>query len=82
MCFNHGYRQWEIVDILKNNLVWRNTKESVKGEYEVPSLVEDLVLLELNPAERLLYEYAAAGMLPKGELIIAKTSSELIFILF
>ena len=39
-----------------NNLYWRNTKESVKDEYTVPEVVEDLVLLDFTEVEKVLYE--------------------------
>jgi hypothetical protein len=38
-----------------NNLYWRNTKESIKNEYELPPLVDDVVFLELTPIELALY---------------------------
>lgn len=38
-----------------NNLYWRNTKESVKDEYVVPGVVEDLVLLNFTDVEKAMY---------------------------
>jgi hypothetical protein len=38
-----------------NNLFWRNTKESVKNEYELPPVIEDLVLLDYTHIEKALY---------------------------
>jgi len=45
------------------NLYWRHTKESVKGEYEIPDCVEELVLVEFNDLEKIIYE----GMDPVDE---------------
>jgi hypothetical protein len=42
-----------------NNLYWRNTKENVKNEYELPPLIEDLVLLNFTPIESVLYTDSA-----------------------
>lgn len=42
-----------------NNLYWRNTKESVKNEYEIPPVVEDLKLLNFTPIEKILYSDCA-----------------------
>eukprot|EP00029_Vermamoeba_vermiformis_P008910 TRINITY_DN4297_c0_g2_i1.p1 TRINITY_DN4297_c0_g2~~TRINITY_DN4297_c0_g2_i1.p1 ORF type:complete len:610 (-),score=224.30 TRINITY_DN4297_c0_g2_i1:18-1847(-) len=52
-----------IVDVLLRTLYWRHTKESVKGEYEIPDCVEDLVLLEFSELEKIIYE----GMDPVDE---------------
>ena len=41
-----------------NNLFWRNTKASVKDEYQIPAVVEDLVLLDLTDVEMALYKNA------------------------
>eukprot|EP00026_Physarum_polycephalum_P006091 Phypoly_transcript_06132.p1 GENE.Phypoly_transcript_06132~~Phypoly_transcript_06132.p1 ORF type:complete len:588 (+),score=154.11 Phypoly_transcript_06132:77-1765(+) len=49
-----------------NNLYWRNTKESIKNEYTIPPLVEDLVLLEFTQIEQLLYQ-DCANCLPIDE---------------
>lgn len=61
-------REWTYVDIFLNNLYWRNTKESVKNEYELPPVVEDLVLLDYTPIEAVLYKdfsvYASNGTPP------------------
>jgi len=40
------------------NLYWRNTKESIKSEYEVPPFVEEVILLDFHPVEAILYEDA------------------------
>ena len=37
------------------HLYWRNTKESIKNEYELPPLIEDLVLLNFTPLEAFIY---------------------------
>ena len=37
------------------HLYWRNTKESIKNEYELPPLIEDLVLLNFTPVEAFIY---------------------------
>lgn len=37
-----------MADLMVNNLYWKNTKESVKDEYEVPPLVEDLQLVDFT----------------------------------
>ena len=50
-------REWVSVDILENNLMWRNTKESVVNEYSVPTAVQDLIQLEATPFEQALYGY-------------------------
>ena len=36
------------MDFMVSNLYWRNTKDSVKGEYQIPPLVEDLILLDFS----------------------------------
>jgi hypothetical protein len=36
-------------------LYWRNTKESIKDQYQLPTLTEDLVLLDLTDFEKALY---------------------------
>ncbi len=56
-------RSIPIVDVLLRTLYWRHTKESVKGEYEIPDCVEDLVLLEFSELEKIIYE----GMDPVDE---------------
>lgn len=52
----HFIRQYNYVDIYLNNLYWRNTRESIKNEYEIPPVVQDLVLLDLDPIERAAYK--------------------------
>jgi hypothetical protein len=36
-----------------NNLVWRNTKESIQDEYEVPDYEEQVVWIDCHPIEAL-----------------------------
>jgi SNF2 family DNA or RNA helicase len=42
-------------DLLLRELYWRHTKETVKGEYQIPDCVEDLVLMEFDEIESVLY---------------------------
>ena len=42
-------------DLLLRELYWRHTKETVKGEYQIPDCVEDLVLMEFDEIEAALY---------------------------
>lgn len=37
-----------MIELVTTNLFWRNTKDSVKDEYNIPPLVEDLVLLDFT----------------------------------
>eukprot|EP01103_Thecamoeba_quadrilineata_P004931 TRINITY_DN1479_c0_g2_i3.p1 TRINITY_DN1479_c0_g2~~TRINITY_DN1479_c0_g2_i3.p1 ORF type:complete len:989 (-),score=204.70 TRINITY_DN1479_c0_g2_i3:614-3580(-) len=53
------YNKHHMMDIMLNNLYWRNTIESSKSEHTVPPLIEDLVLLDLTDFERALYLHAA-----------------------
>ena len=39
-----------------DHLFWRNTKASVANEYELPSFIEDLVLLNFTPIESVIYQ--------------------------
>jgi hypothetical protein len=40
-------------DLMMNNLVWRNTKESIQDEYEVPDYEEQVVWIDCHPIEAL-----------------------------
>eukprot|EP01103_Thecamoeba_quadrilineata_P004929 TRINITY_DN1479_c0_g1_i2.p1 TRINITY_DN1479_c0_g1~~TRINITY_DN1479_c0_g1_i2.p1 ORF type:complete len:1029 (-),score=183.17 TRINITY_DN1479_c0_g1_i2:146-3232(-) len=53
------FNRLSMIDILLDNLYWRNTMESSKSEHTVPPLIEDLVLLDLSDFERALYLYAS-----------------------
>jgi hypothetical protein len=59
-------------------LYWRHTKETVKGEYEIPECVEDLVLMEFDEIESALYADARdEGMAhTAAELIIYMLASD------
>eukprot|EP00026_Physarum_polycephalum_P000926 Phypoly_transcript_00927.p1 GENE.Phypoly_transcript_00927~~Phypoly_transcript_00927.p1 ORF type:complete len:463 (-),score=52.44 Phypoly_transcript_00927:1029-2417(-) len=41
--------------VYMQHLFWRNTKETIKNEYELPPLIEDLVLLDFTPVESFIY---------------------------
>jgi hypothetical protein len=45
-----------------DNLFWRNTKESVKGEMKVPPIVEELILMEFSEVERAMYRDAQGDL--------------------
>eukprot|EP01127_Copromyxa_protea_P013505 TRINITY_DN3653_c0_g1_i2.p1 TRINITY_DN3653_c0_g1~~TRINITY_DN3653_c0_g1_i2.p1 ORF type:complete len:985 (-),score=174.06 TRINITY_DN3653_c0_g1_i2:13-2811(-) len=47
---------WLCSDIIVNNLLWRNLKETVKDNYVLPGLLEDLMMLQFTDIERLLYD--------------------------
>jgi SNF2 family DNA or RNA helicase len=44
-------------DLMMNNLVWRNTKESIQDEYEVPDYEEQVVWIDCHPIEALHIKY-------------------------
>ena len=44
-------------DVVVNNLCWRNTKESIKNEYEIPPVVDDTVVCTLSPIEATVLAY-------------------------
>ncbi len=44
-----------MTDLLLRELYWRHTKETVKGEYQIPECVEDLVLMDFDEIESVLY---------------------------
>jgi SNF2 family DNA or RNA helicase len=50
------YECWVESDLIYNNLVWRNTKESVESEYSVPDTDEELVFVDFHPYETILYD--------------------------
>jgi SNF2 family DNA or RNA helicase len=50
------YEIWVENDIIFNNLIWRNVKESVGEEYKVPDYEEDLVYVDFHAIERLLHK--------------------------
>ena len=50
------FRSWVENDIIFNNLIWRNVKESVGEEYKVPDYEEDLVYVDFHAIERLLHK--------------------------
>jgi hypothetical protein len=41
--------------IIMSNLVWRNTKESIREEYKVPDYEEHVILTEFHPIEALMH---------------------------
>ncbi len=45
-------------DLMLRELYWRHTKETVKGEYQIPECVEDLVLMDFDEIESALYSDA------------------------
>jgi SNF2 family DNA or RNA helicase len=49
------YEIWVENDVIYNNLIWRNIKESVGEEYKVPDYEEDLVYVDFRPIERLIH---------------------------
>mmetsp|Transcript_8090 Transcript_8090/g.11129 ORF Transcript_8090/g.11129 Transcript_8090/m.11129 type:complete len:960 (+) Transcript_8090:695-3574(+) len=49
---------WPSVDMVLQNLFWRNTKNSVKGEFKIPEFKEELYVLEFTDIERAIYDYA------------------------
>jgi len=51
----YGTGRWWLFDLVYQNLYWRNTKESIKDQYQLPTLTEDLVLLNLTDFEKTLY---------------------------
>eukprot|EP00026_Physarum_polycephalum_P001180 Phypoly_transcript_01181.p1 GENE.Phypoly_transcript_01181~~Phypoly_transcript_01181.p1 ORF type:complete len:926 (+),score=269.55 Phypoly_transcript_01181:822-3599(+) len=53
-----AYMSWSYVDLTVENLYWRNTKESIKDEFEIPDTVEDVVLLDFTDVERAFYNEA------------------------
>lgn len=46
-------------DIIFNNLIWRNTKESIHDEYQVPDYEEKLIEIEFTPIEQLLHDHSS-----------------------
>jgi len=44
-----------LYDLIFRELYWRHTKETVKGEYQIPDCVEDLVLMDFDEIEAALY---------------------------
>lgn len=54
-----AYVDWVVNDLIINNFYWRHTKESIGTEYNVPSVVE-VMLLDMSEVERGMY-YSAAG---------------------
>ena len=57
-----------------NNLVWRNTKESIQDEYDVPDYEEEIIWIDCQPIEDLYYSQR------KVFLIILITGNVAIFI--
>eukprot|EP00029_Vermamoeba_vermiformis_P008911 TRINITY_DN4297_c1_g1_i1.p1 TRINITY_DN4297_c1_g1~~TRINITY_DN4297_c1_g1_i1.p1 ORF type:complete len:1047 (+),score=234.72 TRINITY_DN4297_c1_g1_i1:95-3235(+) len=51
-------KQSTLTDLLLRELYWRHTKETVKGEYQIPDCVEDLVLMDFDEIESVLYSDA------------------------
>jgi SNF2 family DNA or RNA helicase len=50
------YVESALNDIMVNNLVWRNTKKSVKKEYQMVKTKHKLVLLSFSPTEQAVYD--------------------------
>ena len=46
----------EQFDILVTRYFWRNTKDSIKNEYDIPPVRDDLELVSLTPLEQFMYE--------------------------
>ena len=57
-----------LFDAAKRCLFWRNTKESVKGQIEIPPLVEEIHFIEFSPLEKVMYDAAKASDSPLNEL--------------
>eukprot|EP00026_Physarum_polycephalum_P001413 Phypoly_transcript_01414.p1 GENE.Phypoly_transcript_01414~~Phypoly_transcript_01414.p1 ORF type:complete len:862 (+),score=183.93 Phypoly_transcript_01414:614-3199(+) len=55
------YTSWALHDIIRQNMFWRNTKESIGDEYAVPDVVEELLLLDMSDVERGMYQKAQAA---------------------
>lgn len=51
-------------DIVYNNLVWRNTKESIHEEYLVPEYEEKLVEIDFTSIEQLVHDHGTK-IIPK-----------------
>eukprot|EP00029_Vermamoeba_vermiformis_P000823 TRINITY_DN11008_c0_g1_i1.p1 TRINITY_DN11008_c0_g1~~TRINITY_DN11008_c0_g1_i1.p1 ORF type:complete len:857 (+),score=187.90 TRINITY_DN11008_c0_g1_i1:110-2680(+) len=50
------YENYVENDLVMNNLVWRNTKESIQDEYDVPDYEEEVVWIDCHPIESLYYK--------------------------
>src|SRR3990167_31838 len=57
-----------LFDAAKRCLFCRNTKESVKGQIEIPPLVEEIHFIEFSPLEKVMYDAAKASDSPLNEL--------------
>ncbi len=44
------------MDLIMKNLVWRNTKESIQDEYDVPDYEEEVVWVDCHPIETKFYQ--------------------------
>lgn len=44
-----------LTEIIFSNFYMRNTKESIKDEYQIPNCEEELVLLDFHPVEAAIY---------------------------
>ncbi len=53
--FPHTVYRWIENDVIFNNLIWRNTKESIAEENSVPDYAEELVYVDFCPVEALLH---------------------------
>jgi len=53
------------LDLIYNNLFWRNTKDSVKDECTIPGVVEDLILINFSGVERALYKIYQSLPVPR-----------------
>lgn len=51
-----NFRSYVENDLIMNNLVWRNTKESIQDEYDVPDYEEEVVWVDCHPIEALCYK--------------------------
>lgn len=50
-----AHRVWVFADLILHNYYWRQTKDSVKDDYKLPGLLEQLVLVQFSEVERQLY---------------------------
>ena len=55
---NETFARYAVDTIIKDNLYWRNTKESVKNEMNVPSIVEKVIFIEQTGIEKVVYQSA------------------------
>jgi len=54
----HSYTRLVLANILYSNFYMRNTKLSIKEEFQIPNCIEELLLIDLHPVEAALYAVA------------------------